>query len=350
MNKDWKKILLGENTPIIEAIKVMDTTALQIVLVIDNNGRLIGTVTDGDVRRAILKGIPFNESVQTIMFRKPVVAGIDEGRESILALMKANELRQIPIVDPYGCVTGLEVWNDLVAIKECDNFVVLMAGGLGSRLGVLTKDCPKPMLKVGNKPVLETILENCKEYGFKKFYISVNYKSEMVVDHFGDGSRWGVEIRYIHETDRLGTAGALGMFPVVPNLPILVMNADVLTKVNFQHLMDFHAEHNAVATMCVREYDFQVPYGVVKINRHNLVGIEEKPVHRFFVNAGIYVLNPECLALVPKAKYFDMPTLFEKLIGIQAETAAFPIREYWLDIGRIDDFERANGEFAEVFA
>jgi NDP-sugar pyrophosphorylase family protein len=225
-----------------------------------------------------------------------------------------------------------------------------MAGGLGTRLGELTRDCPKPLLRVGNKPVLETILENCIEYAFKRFYISVNYKADMLKDYFGDGSRWGVDIRYIEEKKRLGTAGALGLLPEDPTVPLLVMNADVLTKINFKHLLEFHEEHRSVATMCVREYEFQVPYGVVKIDNHRLLDILEKPVHQFFVNAGIYVLNPEAVSMVPKNTYFDMPALFEKLLQDQAETAAFPVREYWLDIGRKDDLERANGDYAEVFS
>ncbi|CAG0955190.1 partial UTP--glucose-1-phosphate uridylyltransferase, partial [Gammaproteobacteria bacterium] len=192
-------------------------------------------------------------------------------------------------------------------------------------------------------------IENCRAHGFHKFAISLNYKAEMIRNHCGDGSQWGVEINYIHEKKRLGTAGALGLLNQKLELPILVMNADVLTKVNFQHLVDFHSNHDAVATMCVREYDFQVPYGVVRIDKHRLLGIDEKPVHRFFVSAGIYVLNPGVLSLVPKDIYCDMPSLFEKLLENKMETTVFPIREYWLDIGKLDDFERANGEYNEVF-
>mgnify|MGYP000955507031 CR=1 FL=1 len=193
-------------------------------------------------------------------------------------------------------------------------------------------------------------LENCKEYAFKHFYISINYKAEMVKEYFGDGSRWGVEINYLEEKGRLGTAGALGLLPEAPTLPVLVMNADVLTKINFKHLMEFHDEHKSIATMCVREYEFQVPFGVVQLDSHRLKNILEKPIHQFFVNAGIYVLNPEAVSIVPKNEYFDMPALFDKLFEKQSETAAFPIREYWLDIGRKADYERANGDYEEVFS
>lgn len=349
MNR-WKEILISPETPIMKAIEIIDAGSLQIALVVDDVHKLLGTVSDGDVRRAILKGVSLDKPVKEIMFTEPTVVGSQVTRDEIVTTMRMKQLRQIPLVDKNGCVVGLDVWDDLINLQERDNIVVLMAGGLGTRLGELTKDCPKPLLRVGNKPVLETILENCLEYAFKRFYISVNYKADMVKEYFGDGSRWGVEIKYLEEKKRLGTAGALGMLPETPTMPVLVMNADVLTKINFKHLMEFHEEHQSVATMCVREYEFQVPFGVVQLDNHRLKNILEKPVHQFFVNAGIYVLNPETVSMVPNNEYFDMPALFDKLFEMQLETAAFPIREYWLDIGRKADFERANGDYDEVFS
>lgn len=339
MNR-WKEVLISPDTTILKAIKIIDEGTLQIALVVDASYKLLGTVSDGDVRRAILNGISFDRPVSEIMFTEPTVASCHESCEAILATMKQKKLRQIPLVDQVGCVVGLDSWDELFNIQERKNIVVLMAGGLGTRLGELTKDCPKPLLQIGNKPVLETILENCKDYAFKRFYISINYKADMVKEYFGDGSRWGVEINYLEEKKRLGTAGALGLLPETPTMPMLVMNADVLTKINFKHLMEFHDEHKSVATMCVREYEFQVPFGVVQLDNHRLKTILEKPVHHFFVNAGIYVLNPEAVSMVPHNEYFDMPALFDKLLAKNSETAAFPIREYWLDIGHKADFER----------
>ena len=205
------------------------------------------------------------------------------------------------------------------------------------------------MLKVGNKPLLETILETFIEHGFKRFFISVNYMADMVKEYFGDGSAWNVQIVYLEEDRKLGTAGALSLLPNRPTAPILVMNGDLLTKVNFRQLIDFHKDHNAMATMCVREYEYQVPYGVVQIDQHRIAGIVEKPVQRQFVSAGIYVIQPDVLDLIPSDSYFDMPSLFDQLIADKKETVAFPIREYWLDIGHIADFDRANGEFQKVF-
>lgn len=327
----------------------MDKGALKIALVVDPDHRLLGTVSDGDVRRGILKGFSLEDRVQLVMNLTPTVVAQNEGREKILTLMRKKQLYQIPVVDDAGILVGLEEIDTILAPPLLNNWVVLMAGGLGTRLKHLTKDIPKPLLKVGDKPILETILANFIEQGFSRFFISVNYKSELIEGHFGDGSRWGTRIEYLREDKKLGTAGALGLLPDKPTSPVLVMNGDVLTKINFQQLLDFHLEHKAVATMCVREYDFQVPYGVVKLDRHRIASIEEKPIQRFFVNAGIYVLEPEVLDLVPRDDYFDMPTLFEKLVDQQSETAVFPVREYWLDVGRMDDFDQAQGDFAKVF-
>lgn len=347
--KDWKKILISPKASIRSAIETIDNSAIQIALVAGPGGRLLGTVTDGDVRRGILKGIALDEPVERIMNPSPTVMGGNESRDAILAVMKNKGIHQIPIVDPDGLLIGLELIDEIVRGAERDNVVVLMAGGLGSRLRPLTDDCPKPLLKVGNKPILETIIENFIEYGFRRFYITINYKADMIEKHFGDGSKWGIEISYIRESERMGTAGSLGAFSGKFGKPLFVMNGDLLTRVNFSQLLSFHAEHRAKATMCVREYDFQVPYGVVKIDKGNLVDIEEKPVHRFFVSAGIYVLEPEILELIPSGGYLDMPAFFRLLLDKKMQAAVFPIREYWLDIGRQGDFDRANGEFPSFF-
>ena len=347
--KDWKKVLVAPTTSILAAIKIIDESAAGIVLVVDETYHLLGTITDGDVRRAILGGIQLTEPASSIMNHNPTVAAINDDREAILIRMKQKDLKQIPILDDNGCVVYMEVLSELIKTTERENWVVLMAGGMGKRLYPLTDDCPKPLLKVGDKPILETIIQNFIDYGFSRFYISVNYKAEMIEEYFGDGSKWEVEIKYLREKERMGTAGALSLLPETPTKPLLVMNGDLLTKVNFAHLLDFHKEHNSDATMCVREYKLQVPYGVVQIDKHRLIGIVEKPMQQFFVSAGVYVLEPDILQFIPHSEFFDMPNLFDELIHQQRETAVFPVREYWLDIGRIDDFERANGEFGEVF-
>ncbi|MEN6318278.1 MAG: nucleotidyltransferase family protein [Syntrophaceae bacterium] len=347
--KDWKKTLVDPSAPILEAMRIIDAGALQIALVLDNHARLVGIVTDGDIRRGLLKGIALDQPVEMIMNRDFKTVNSNCTHEEILTLMKQKELRHIPVIDEQGHVVGLKLLNDIILTTEKTNWVVLMAGGLGSRLQPLTDECPKPLLKVGNKPLLQTILESFVEHGFRKFYIAVHYKAEMIQKFCGDGSRWNAEIRYLCEDRKMGTAGALGLLPERPEETLFVMNGDVLTKVNWQHLIDFHKSHRAKATMGVRDYHFQFPYGVVKTDQQRLASIDEKPVQHFFVNAGIYVLEPEVLDLIPAELPFDMTTLFEKLIAEKHETVVFPIREYWMDIGRLEDFERADGEYRENF-
>ncbi|MDH3346912.1 MAG: nucleotidyltransferase family protein [Desulfobulbaceae bacterium] len=349
MYTNWKKILISPATPIIDTMRLIDEVAMQIVLVVDEGNRLMGTVTDGDIRRAILKGNSLEEPVQNVMNTRPTAFKSDESREDMLVAMRLLKISKVPIIDNGNRVVGLEILDELLKPKPRDNPVVLMAGGLGSRLGSLTKDCPKPLLPIGGQPVLQTILESFISFGFHRFYFSVNYKAEMIKQHFGDGSRWNVEIQYIEEDKRMGTAGALSLLPEKPDMPFFVMNGDILTKVNFLQLLEFHADHRAVATMCAFRYDMQIPYGVLQVDKHRLVEINEKPVQSFFVNAGIYVLSPETLQHIPTESFYDMPTLFEKLIHDNKETAVFPLREYWLDIGQITDFKRAQGDFANFF-
>jgi NDP-sugar pyrophosphorylase family protein len=225
-----------------------------------------------------------------------------------------------------------------------------MAGGFGKRLKPLTDSTPKPLLKVGNKPILENILEQFIATGFHKFYISTHYKAEMVREYFGDGSNWNVSIEYIHEETPLGTAGGLGLLPNnLTKLPILVMNGDLLTKVNFEQLLNFHLQEGGAATMCVREYDFQVPYGVIKADGRRIISIQEKPIQSFFVNAGIYVLNPSILDAVDGKNYLDMTQLLEDKIENDEQVNLFPIHEYWLDIGGSKQFDRAQKDLRELF-
>lgn len=347
--KDWKKTLIGPSQTIVEAMRIIDGSALQIALVVDEETKLLGVVTDGDIRRGILKGIQLDQPVARIMAGNFTSATETSSMEEVVALMKGKALNQLPVLDERGRVVNLKVLVDLISIPKTDNEVVLMAGGLGSRLKPLTNDCPKPMLKLSDKPILEIILENLIQQGFNKFYISVNYKAEMIEKYFGDGEKWKVRITYLKEKRTMGTAGALGLLPGRPRDPLIVMNADLLTNINFSQLLDFHRVHKALATMCVRDYCFQVPFGVVNIDQHRLCSINEKPTHHFFVNAGIYVLSPETLDLIPKEKSYDMTDLFQDLINLNHDSIAFPVREYWLDIGRFDDYEKANAEYQDLF-
>ncbi len=347
---DWNKVLVSPFTPIKEVIQIIDASALQIALVSDEKKRLLGTVTDGDVRRAILKGVPLENVIKDIMNASPITASEHQKQDEILELMRLTKIRHLPIVGNDGEIIDIRTIDDFIVPVKKDNWVVLMAGGLGTRLSPLTDEVPKPLLKVGSRPILETIISTFIKQGFLKFYLSVNYKADMIIDYFGDGSQFGAEIKYIYENKRMGTAGALSLLPEKPKKPIIVMNGDLLTKVDFSLLMNFHDQNHSLGTMCVREFDYQIPYGVVKLNEQKLIGIEEKPIQKSFVSAGIYVLSPGALDFVPADEFYDMPKLFEKLIDKNKSTCVFPIREYWLDIGRTEDYNRANQEFEEVFS
>jgi dTDP-glucose pyrophosphorylase len=349
--KDLNDYKVRLDTNIRDALKIIDRQGGQkIALVVDSDQKLLGTVTDGDVRRGILSGIDAKNPVSMIMNGEPIKAKPSDDRKLTISIMKKNKLHQLPIVDDDGCLLGLDTLDEFEFSPHRENIVLLMAGGFGSRLQPLTNKCPKPMLKVGGRPILETIILNFIESGFKKIIISLNYKGNMIREYFADGSGFGVSIEYIEEDKSLGTAGSLRLLPEIQNShPLIVMNGDVLTKVNFGHLLDFHASNNSKATMGVSEYNFQVPYGVLKLDNHRIVEIEEKPNHIFFVNAGIYVLDQDILNCLPDEERFEMPNLFEQLIKVGHHTAAFPIREYWLDIGQPENLKQAHSDFKDVF-
>lgn len=343
--KNFRNVIVGLQTTLHDAIARIDNSGLQIAVVLHEDGTLAGILSDGDVRRAILRNCDMSTPVENIMNRNPTTASVSTPKSEIMALMRRKALHHIPLLDENLRMVDLATLDGLTGIVERPNWVVIMAGGLGTRLRPLTENCPKPMLHVGGKPILENIIENFVEQGFRHFYISVNYMAEVIKDHFGDGSKHGADIRYLHESKRLGTAGALSLLPSQPSAPILVMNGDLLTRLHFDQMLQFHEEHEAMATMAVREYGFQVPYGVVNIDGTSIDSIDEKPMHRFFVNAGIYTLAPESLDHIPDDTYFDMPSLFEKLKANSQAISAYPLREYWLDVGRLEEFERAQSEW-----
>lgn len=347
--KDIKKITLTTNSTLREALKAIDDGSIKFSIVVDENNRLIGTLTDGDTRRGLLNGLTLEDKIESIYFKTPTVVSVNESKKRIIDICAKTMLYRIPIVDDDGRVIQIALLDDLVKTTLFPNKVILMAGGLGNRLRPLTDDTPKPILHVGGKPILQTIIERYAEYGFENITICVNYKSNMIQDYFGDGSKFGVNIDYIVEDKRMGTAGGLSLIKDLPQEPFFVMNGDLLTNLNFQSLLDFHVKNSSSATMCVKEYDLQVPYGVVNIDKNRVKSIEEKPTHKFTVSAGIYVFEPEVISLIPKNKLYDIPTLFQKLIEKKMNVTSFPLEEYWLDIGRIDEYERANREYADYF-
>lgn len=346
---DWTKALVSPNIKIYEVLKIIDRNSQQIAVVTDEARRLLGTITDGDIRRGLLKGIPLENPVTQIMNPHPVTIPCLNDRRNIINILKANKVRHLPVIDEERHVVGIERLDELLDGTRSSGWVVIMAGGLGKRLEPLTNDCPKPMLKIGEKPVLQTMLEQFIRQGFSRFCISVNYRSKQIKDYFGDGSKFGAEIHYIDEKKRMGTAGSLSLFPFETREPILVINGDVLTKLNFGQLVDFHCDHQVKATIAVTTYGYQVPYGVIKANHDRLVGFEEKPVYASFINAGIYVLEPETLDYVPKNSRFDMNSLFEALLKNREQVCVFPIREYWVDIGEMKSYNQACKDYEKEF-
>ena len=346
---NWKNLLLSPHDPLDYTIKVLHEGGCRIALVSDEHGKLIGTITDGDIRRALINKSSMKSPVKLIMNTSPVSTTYETKKKEILTLMSSKGLLHMPIIDKNGLLCGLETLQGLLDTPKYDNPVFLMAGGFGKRLYPLTIDTPKPLLKVAGKAILESIVEQFVSYGFHNFYISTHFQAEQIRAHFENTEIQGISIKYVHEDVPLGTAGSLGLLPDnLPDLPIIVMNGDLLTKVNFVNLLDFHCAHDLEATMCVREYDFQVPYGVVEIEDYNIKKITEKPVHSFFVNAGIYVLNKKMIEKLDGKNYIDMTDFLEKDLknyGVKA----FPIHEYWLDIGKIEEYEKANKESSILF-
>ena len=347
--KGWERVLVAPNDTIRSALLKIDSASTQLALVVDANRRLLGTLSDGDIRRGLIRGMQLSDSVHSCMHSSPTTVRAGEPRDAILSLMRRLGLHQVPIVDADGIVVGLGVVDDFLVPAVRDNWVVVMAGGPGTRLRELTESVPKPMLKVGNRPLLETIVRSYIDQGFRRFYLAVNYKAEVIESYVGDGGSFGAEVRYLREPTRLGTAGALSLLPERPAEPLFVTNGDLLVKVDCGEMLETHMRAGAVGTMGVRQYEYQIPYGVIEEAEGCIRGIREKPIQRSLVSAGMYVLSPEALARVPAGTFFDMPMLFEELIAHGARTQCYFINGYWLDIGRIPDYEKANHDYRELF-
>lgn len=345
---DLSANLVGPETPVLEAVARMDAARRKLLLVVDAERRLLGALTDGDIRRGLMRRLPMETPVREVMNADPVALKAGSSDLTALARLEERGVTLAPVVDARGRVVGL--YPDAVgAASSRDNLVVIMAGGRGARLAPLTQTCPKPMLKVAGRPLLETIIERLQAQGFNRFRLAVNYLAEVIEDHFGDGSSMGAEIRYLREDHPRGTAGALSLLDEPVSGPMLVMNGDVLTRVGFGDLIDFHSDLKAEATLCVREHSFQSPHGVAETDGPRMISLKEKPTFRWLANAGIYCLAPGVLDRIPREGPYDMPELLAGLAAEGRTVGAFPIHEYWLDIGRPPDFETAQTDFQALF-
>ena len=345
----FEQLLVGERATVREAIGCIDAGAIEIALVVDERRRLLGTVTDGDVRRALLRGLSLDASVEEVVHRTPVTATEGTPAGQVQLLMTDHGIEQVPLLDGDGRVIDVAFWRDLVA-EAASTPVVLMAGGRGQRLRPLTEDTPKPMLRVGDKPLLETVLAQVREAGFGRVLMAVNYQAEVIESHFGDGAELGLQISYVREPHQLGSAGALALAREELTEPFIVMNADLLTNVNLAALLRFHRDGRNVITIGVRRFQVEVPYGVVELDEDRVTALAEKPAFGFFVNAGVYAVEPAAVALMPDGhQEFNMTELVEAVLARGERVGSFPIREYWLDIGQLADYQRAHDDHATYF-
>lgn len=338
----WRKAVLPASATVQEVISNMNMSSLRIVLIANECGELEGTVSDGDIRRGLLKGLALSSPIESVIHRGALVVPPTLGRDMVLQLMVANKIQQIPVVDELQRIIGLHVWDEITTPPARPNRMVIMAGGKGTRLRPYTENCPKPLVPVAGKPMLEHIIERGKLEGFGDFVLAIHYLGYMIEEYFGDGSRFGVSIEYLREGVPLGTAGALGLLSPRPDDPFVVTNGDVVTDIRYGDLLDFHNRYEASATMAVRAHEWQHPYGVVQTRGVDIIGFEEKPIARSHINAGVYVLSPETLNELSDGALCDMPTLFERLQMKSMRTVAYPMHEPWLDVGRPDDLEKAN--------
>ena len=354
MRKDVAQFCVLPGISVLEAVAKMDSYKCGLVLAVDDERRLLGIITDGDIRRAVLSGMDFRLPVQNLLDSKaksgpaqPIFALVDSDPQTYLNLIKQHNIFHLPIVDKDGYVVGLIMANEFLPEGQMPMEAVIMAGGLGSRLRPLTIDVPKPMLPVGNRPLLELIVEQLQRAGIRKVNVTTHYKPELITNHFGDGKGFGVDIRYVKEDRPLGTAGALGLLGEF-NSPLLVINGDVVTRVDFRRMMEFHREHRADMTIAVRPYDFRIPYGIVEIDGVLIKRVVEKPVFRKFINAGIYLLNPDVCLMVDNGQPCEMPDLINLLVEKGSRIVGFPVHEYWIDIGEKDQYERVQKDLKAV--
>jgi len=333
-------LVLDESSEFYDAIKKLDENGDGVLPIIDCEGYFVGLITDSDVRRAVLNK---HLDLDSIVNKHPYKLTNESTIGERIIYLKQIRRRHLPIIDNNNRL--VEIFTlDSSDFRISPNPVVIMAGGLGTRLGLLTKDTPKPMLQVGEKPLLEMILTSFVEHGFHKFYISVNYKKEIIMEHFGNGSKWGVDIDYLIEDKMLGTAGSLTLIKEKHTDPIIVTNGDVMTSMSYEGLLRYHVKQKSKATMCVREYEYIVPYGVVEVKDSEIISLSEKPKILFNINTGIYVLDPDVIEEIPADIFYDMTTLFEDTANRGQKICVYPLKGYWIDVGHVRDLSQANSD------
>lgn len=347
--KEIIRLFISPTTDIKDAMETIDKGAKGIALVIDEDSRLLGTITDGDIRRAIIRGNSLNDPVKSIMNDNFIFVSQNYSQKLVETIFLTKDINQLPVLDDNMRVVNVIFYHDFFKKASKENWAMIMAGGLGTRLASLTRDIPKPMLRVGPKPIIETIIEQLKNYGYKKIILSLNYKADIIKDYFQDGSNFGVEINYVSEKKRLGTAGAIRLAKQYLDKPFFVLNGDILTKLNFEQFMQYHVKQNNSITIGTKKYEMTIPYGVVDIKDESVVSLKEKPGMGFFVSGGMYCLNPDTIDYIPEDEYYDITQLIDAYLNDKRKVGSFPITEYWMDIGHLEDFYQANADYENLF-
>ena len=338
----WRDCALIATATIQDVIDNLESSSTRIVLVINDKDQLMGTISDGDLRRGLLRGLQLKDSIESLIYPSPVIVSPSATPESVRGLMLEKKILQIPVVDEDKKVVGLYLWDDFSSPAKQHHQMIIMAGGKGTRLRPFTENTPKPLVQIAGKPMLEHIIRRAQAEGFSDFILAIHHLGHAIEEFFQDGSRFGVKIHYLRETHPLGTAGALSLLDPPPDNAFVVTNGDVITDIRYTDLLDFHHRHEAAATMAVRSHEWQHPYGVVHTEGLEIKGFEEKPINRSYINAGIYILSPKALEALEPGVHCDMPTLFERLRERSESTIAYPMHEPWLDVGRPSDLEKAR--------
>tara|TARA_A100001011_G_scaffold16199_2_gene16820 strand:- start:16971 stop:18011 length:1041 start_codon:yes stop_codon:yes gene_type:complete len=338
----WENTLIDINSSIEKAINLLDKNGKRILIVTKNDKYFLGTISDGDIRRGLITGFQLNSNIKEVINSDSIKVSPNSDHSLILKLMNDNEVEQIPEVNNKGICTGLFLKSLTTQKKLISSNLLIMAGGEGRRLLPRTKEIPKPLLKVKGKPIIEHIIESAKKNGVNDIIVSLNYLGKKIEDYLKDGKKFGVNITYLKESKKLGTAGCLSLIEKLPEEPLLVVNGDLITNVDLNQILNFHLDSKSAATMGVRMHESQNPFGVVKLSGTDIVGFEEKPIYTSYVNAGIYVINPDCIKYLPFSEPYDMPNFFDLISSKNKKTSAFMIHESWIDVGRENDFLSAN--------
>jgi len=345
-----ERILLDAESTLLDTLRAIDDSALEIALIVDGGRRLLGTVTDGDIRRGLLRGTPLDAPVRLLMNSKPVTAAASTPDDELLYLMSHRSIKHLPLVDAHNRIMGLKRLQDLIAKRPRPNWAIVMAGGRGKRLGSLTDNTPKPLLPVGDHPLLGTIIRQIRQSGINTIFVTVHYRAEMIISYLRSLATEGFDVHVLEERESLGTAGGLRLLPEIPTHPLLLMNGDLLTSVNLGNLLEYHTASGRCLTVCTREFNFQIPYGVLTMSGAALAGIEEKPAQKLVINAGIYVLEPDVVRTIAGEGPIDMPDVIRDALQNPGGVGCFPLSEFWLDIGNPSEYQRAQTEYAARFS